>query len=315
MDTDSTTQVSAPGRFILFGEHAINFGQPAIALAVDYRMRCTAKLSTKFTVNGEAMEAGKHPHARAAVIHGWTDMDKPLALSLTSEIPEGLGLGDDAATTVACLGALSMVHDHIIFEHIAKNSFEATCEATEGAIPLDTSISTHGGALMLDTKPGNNTLWTFKKKDETWYVEDLDISGMNFILGYSGAPSPETEMAVKIRRFREKNSFARDIIKDMGKICREAYTALEKKDIEKVGELMNKNHRSLVNIGIGNPALEKLINAASRHSYGVKITGAGGGGCIVALAKESESVITAIENAGGKAFQLSLAKEGLKPDD
>jgi mevalonate kinase len=315
MENELASVVSAPGRFCLFGEHALNFGHPAIALAVDFRVKCSAQLSPKFMVNNEPLEPGKHPHARAAVIHGWTDMDKPIALSIESGIPPGLGLGGNAATTVACLGAISMLHDHLIFEHVAINSFGAVSEAGDVSNPLDTSISTHGGAVMLDSRVSGKTIWVIKKGDKTWYVNEVHLPEMSLVLGYTGVPSPEAEMIAKINRFYERNSFARDIINDIGKIPREGLAALENNDLVKVGELMNRNHRLLLNLGVGNPALEKLIQAASRHSYGAKITGVGGGGCIVALAREPEKAMKAIEGAGGKAYLLPLATDGVRPED
>jgi len=307
--------VSAPGRFFLFGEHALDYGNPAIALAVDFRVKCSAQLSPRFMVNDEPLEPDKHPHARAAVIHGWTDMDKPISLSIESGIPSGLGLGINSATTVACLGAISMLHNHLIYEQIAMNSFDAINEVGNGCSPIDTSISTHGGAIMMDSKACEKTLWALKLKEKIIQMNDIKLPEMSFVLGYTGVPSPEANMIAKIQRFHERNSFARDIIKDIGKISLEGYAALENNDLAKVGELMNRNHRLLVNLGTGNPALDKLIQAVSRHSYGAKITGMGGGGCIVALAHDPEKAMMAIEGAGGKAYLLSLAKEGVRPDN
>lgn len=315
MENELASVVSAPGRVLLFGEHALNFGHPAIAVAVDFRVKCSAQLSTRFMVNNEPMEPGKHPHARAAVIHGWTDMDKPIALSIESAIPPDLGLGVDAATTVACLGAISMLHDHLIFEQVAVNSFDAICEVGGACNPLDTSISTHGGAAMLDSRANEKTLWVLKKDNKTWHVNEVHLPEMNLVLGYTGIPSLEAEMNVKISRFYEKNTFARDIINDIGKIPQEGFAALESNDLAKVGELMNKNQRLLANLGVSNTVLERLIQAAARHSYGTKITGTGSGGCIVALAREPEKVVKAIEGAGGKAFLLTLARDGIRPED
>jgi mevalonate kinase len=168
---------------------------------------------------------------------------------------------------------------------------------------------------MLDFRASEKTLWTLKKGNKTWHVNDVQLPEMSLVLGYSGIPSPEAEMIAKVNRFHEKNSFARDIIREIGEIPREGLAALENNDLAKVGELMNRNHRLLLNLGVGNPVLERLIQAASRHSYGAKITGAGGGGCIIALASEPEKAMKAIEGAGGKAFLLTLARDGVRPED
>ncbi|MDO9537963.1 MAG: hypothetical protein Q7J68_06560 [Thermoplasmata archaeon] len=309
----SEAQASAPGRLVLFGEHAVNLGQPGVALAVDFRVKCTAQLSSRFTVNGEDLEQAKHPNVRGAVIQGWTDMDRPIGLTLDSAIPPELGLCNESATTVACLGAISMLHDHLIFEQVGKGAFEARRDIDQGCTPLDTSCITHGSSIFLDSQERDNLLWSIDNGQKKWYLHDVEIPEMNLVLGFSSVP-PQVDMRTKIMRFHERNSFARDIVKDIGKVTREGYEALMKKDLVLVGEIMNKNNRLLVNLGASTPALEKMVMAAARHSYGVKITGTNGN-CIVALARNPEEVIKAIESAGGKAFIIQLANEGVRPED
>jgi mevalonate kinase len=315
MPKDIATQASAPGRVVLFGEHALDFGEPAVALAVDMRARCSVQMAARFTVDGDELDSWKHAHIRNAVLNGWTDMDKPLAISTGTDIPPELGLGGLAAGTVACLGAISMIHDHIIFEHVARNAFLTHCEAEGGCIPLDTSASTHGGCVAVSQKPFGDTLWSFKGRDRAWHAREIEAPEMQLVLGYSGAPSPAMEMRNKVFRFQQRNSFARDIIKDIGRVAADGQAALVSGNLDEIGRQMNLNNRLLTNLGVGTPALEKLILAASRHSYGAKITGLGGGGCMIALAKEPEKVASVIEAAGGKAFILTISREGLRPED
>ncbi|MBA3045167.1 MAG: mevalonate kinase [Candidatus Thermoplasmatota archaeon] len=315
MTKEAENRVSAPGRIILFGEHAFEFGEPAVAIAVDMRARCSAQVSGRFMVDEEELDQKKHAYVRSALLNGWTDMDTPVAVSTESDIPPELGLGGLAAGTVACLGSISMLHDHIIFEHIALNAFQAHCEVEKESIPLDTSISTHGGGIMLGVTQADNCLWTFRNQNRIWYAHDVELPEMELVLGYSGTPSPANEMKSKIARFRQRNSFARDIIRDMGKVTREGHSALVEGNLTEVGRLMNANHRLLTNLGVSNPALEKLVQAASRHSHGAKLTGYGGGGCIIALARDADKVAEAIENAGGKAIHLKIATDGLRLED
>ena len=315
MARDTAARASAPGSVILFGEHALEFGEPAVALAVDIRASCGARVSDRFTVNDEELDQKRHAYIRGAVLNGWSDMDTPIAVTPETDIPPELGLGGQGAGTVACLGAISMLHNHIIFEYAAKNAFHTHCEVDGRCVPLDTATSTHGGGVMLDTGAGENQLWAFKDRNRTWHAHDIELPEMELVLGYTGTPSPAREMRNKISRFHQRNSFARDIIKDIGATAREGHAALLDGDLEGIGRSMTGNHRLLVNLGVGTPALEKLVRAASRHSYGAKITGPGGGGCIIALARDAERVSEAIESSGGKAFGLTIASEGLRPED
>lgn len=313
--TKENTHVSAPGRIILFGDHAINFGGPGVALAVEYRVHCNVKINSKFTVNSEDLDQKEHPYVRGAVLQAWTDMDRPISILKESNIPEGTGLGEKSASTVACLGAISMIHDHLIFEEVARNAFEVHYDVEKTGTPLDISTSTHGRSVFLSSIVKDNPLWTFQKKDKQWTVHDLEMPELNLVLGYTGIPAPEKEMASKIQRFYQRNNFARDMMNDLSKISAEGYEAIRAGSLEEIGRIMTNSHKILVTLGAGHPMLDKLIKAVSRHSYGAKLTGSGGGGCIIALTHDPEQAMADIESAGGKAYLLKLASEGLRLED
>ena len=309
------THVSAPGRIMLFGDYAVDFGGSGIALAISQRVHCKAKVSPNFMVNGKELDQKEHPYTRGAVLQAWTDMDRPISIESDSKIPEGTGLGEDSASTVACLGAISMIHDHLIFEEVARNAFEVNYDVEKTGTPLDVSISTHGNGVFISCTSKENPLWTFQRKDKQWTAHDLEIPDMNLVLGYTGIPSPKREITSKIHRFYERNSFARDMMKDLCKISAKGHEAILSGNLELTGQFMNQYHKSLVTIGAGHPMLDKLVKVVSRHSYGAKITGSGGGGSIIALTNDPERVSQEIEKAGGKAFILELASEGLRLED
>ena len=307
--------VSAPGSVILFGDHSVNFGGSGVALAIEQRVHCRVKLSPRFSVNGEELDIQKHPYTRGAVIQAWADMDQPLEILLESEIQDGAGQGVLAASTVACLGAISMIHNHMIFEDIAKNAFEVHHSVENGGTPLDISAATHGHGIYLSHDRGKDPLWTFNKNEIKWTAHDLKIPDMNLVMGYTGIPAPEKEMQAKIWRFHQRNSFARDMVKDLQGITRKGQEAIVAGDLEEMGDLMNRSHKLLVTLGAGHPMLDKLTQAAARHSYGTKLTGSGGGGSMIALTHEPEQVIKAIEAAGGMAWKLEMADRGLRLEE
>ena len=308
---DDGTHVSAPGHVLLFGDHALNFGGPAIALAVEHRVHCRARLNSKFTVGGEELDGAKHPHTRAAVLQAWTDMDKPLAIEFDSLIPPGIGIGLQAAETVACLGAISMLHDHLIFEEIARNAFEVMQEVERAVTPLGISSSTHGRGIFLSCHALENPLWTFKE----WSVHDLKMPDAALVLGYTGIPADDSEARAKVGRYYERNSFARDLMKDLCQTSAEGHKAVVKGDLEGTGRLMTQSHKLLVSLGAGHPMLEKLVQAAERNSFGAKLTGSGCGGSIIALTECPEKVVSDIIEAGGQAWKLELTERGLNLED
>ncbi len=315
MTKDAGTHVSAPGRVILFGDHSVNFGGPGIALAIEHRVHCKVRLNSKFSVDGEDLDTQKHPYARGAVLQTWTNMDKPLAIDFESKIPEGTGLGEVAASTIACLGAISMIHNHLIYEDIARNAFEIHHEVEKDGTPLDISAATHGQGIYLSCHAEKNPLWTFRKENKEWTIHDLDMPDMNLVLGYTGIPASEKEMQAKILRFYQRNSFARDMITDLCRISAKGHEAIASGNLEETGRLMTKSHKVMMTLGAGHPMLDKLFQAASRHSYGAKLTGGGGGGSLIALTNDPEKTILAMEKAGGKAWSLELAAQGLRLED
>ncbi len=313
--SESSASVSAPGSLMLFGEHAVNYGEPAVALSINERSICNARVSNKFTVNDEELEQNKHPHIRGALLQGWTDMDTPISFTTETSIPPSWNLAV-SSMTVACLGSLSMLHDHVILEEVARKAFEVEFDVLGKIVsPLDTITSTYGSATVMKKQPSENFLWKVEKEQKTWYAHHCEVPDMQFVLGNTGSPSPTSQMVEKVKRFYERNAFARDIIKDIGQTSLEGADALKKGDVEKVGRMMSANQKLLLTLGVSHSMLEKLISAAARHSYGTKLIGMGGGGCILALTDTPEKVCEAIEQVGGQPNLVNVEKEGLRIED
>ena len=109
-----------------------------------------------------------------------------------------------------------------------------------------------------------------------------------------------------------KNSFASDIIDEMGDTTLEGYDALKRGDVEELGRLMTNDHKLLSILGVSCKELNKLVNASLPYSYGAKLTGSGGGGCMVALTDEPEKVAEAIRSRGGMPYIMNSGSEGVR---
>jgi mevalonate kinase len=105
------------------------------------------------------------------------------------------------------------------------------------------------------------------------------------------------------------------IIETGGKIALGAVGALRNHDLQAVGDMMNINHALLSAVGVSHEALERLVSAARKSgALGAKLTGGGGGGCMIALAHEKKlkRVARAIEQVGGTAFEARKSDEGVR---
>lgn len=301
---------SAPGKVILFGEHAVVYGEPALALAVNKRTTCkVSKSSKQTTVNGHKIDEKYHGYILKGIKR--TGIDYPLEILTESDIPSGAGMGSSAAITVSTLGCLYELKEGVDEKEIAEDAFEVEYEVQGGASPIDTSTSTHGSAVILSNDKRPNFLWKIKKKDTFWNIHHLSIPDMNIVVGDTGIHAPTGPLVDKVRRFYINSNFAKEIINDIGELVLEGAEALEENNLKKVGKIMNKNHKLLSILGVSHPKLNGLVRAAKRYSFGAKLTGAGGGGSMIALTDRPNKVAEVIEEREGTAYILDSTKKGL----
>ncbi len=299
---------SAPAKVILFGEHAVVYGEPAIAVSINLRTTVAVAKGKNFTVNGRPLEDKFHRYIKNAIDLLWNG--EPLEIVTYSAVPSSSGMGSSASITVAIVSALLHLNQDLSEENVAKKSFEVEYITQGRASPIDTSTVTHGSGILISRKMGDNFLWDIEKGRVKWYIHHLDAPPLKLVVGFSGIKGNTALMVEKVRRFYTWNSFAREVIREIGKITLRAVDALRNGDYETIGELMNRNNRLLTILGVSHPKLREMIEEASRYSYGAKITGAGGGGSIVALTDEQDEVAKAIERVGGKAYKVEISRKG-----
>jgi mevalonate kinase len=302
--------VSAPGKFILFGEHAVVYGEPALALAIDLRMTVTLRESTdgQFTVNGRPLEVYKHRYIKKAVELFYDG--PPLTIRSKSTIPNAAGLGSSAAITTAMVGALMQLQGTFTEEELARNAYKVEYGVQGMSSPTDTSVSSHGNSILLTSEPQENHLWTIKQDDHSWSINHIDVPDLTIVIGHTRTGANTPKQVAMVRRFVESNAFAKDVVHDIGKITVEGAACLRRGDKERLGELMNRNHDLLTILGINTRRLQDMVDKVQSHSYGAKLTGAGGGGCIIALTDEPEKVSDAVERLGGIPFIVKTTKQG-----
>jgi len=302
-------RASAPGKFILFGEHAVVYGKPAVAIAVDRRIEVSIRRSQSLSIDGKR-RSGARSYIKNAVDRLWDN--GPLDIRTRSNLPAASGLGSSAALTVATVASLLQMQGRFSRPEIALNAFLTEYEVQNGASPTDTSTSTNGGAVMVGAE-GDRVLWRIEKEDKKWAVSSLEIpSSLDFVVGVTGVRAPTSGMVARVRRFVDSSATGMQIINEIEAVALEGVKALEAGDKERLGELMDENQSHLFSLGVSHSKLEKLINAARKHSYGAKLTGAGGGGSMVALTDEPNAVMRDIELAGGRPIHVRIDREGVR---
>ena len=297
---------SAPGKLILFGEHAVVFGEPALATAIDLRTEVYARSHPEWLADGASLDEPKYRYVRAAVERAWTG--GPLWFEIRSMIPSGSGLGSSAAVTVASLAALrALSRSSTIPEEIAAEAFAVEHEVQGRASPIDTSTAAHGGGLLVARERGEGFLWSIARDDRRWFLHDVRLPRMSLVVGNTGVSAATGPLVANVKAFVEGDARAAAMIREIGTITTLAVSALHAGDFGTVGALMARNHRLLDRLGVGHPMLDRLVEASAPVSYGAKMTGAGGGGSMFALTDRPNDVAAAIEAAGGRAFLVESA--------
>lgn len=318
---------SAPAKVILFGEHFVVYGEPAIVLAIDKRAYAEAELrddkrlylhSVNLNLSGYfeseffKIEQGDAKGAKSKFEPLKLAVEKVLEIygenvgldvEVNSTVPVAAGLGSSAAVAVAVTAAVgAILNVKMSKEAVFRISYEAEKIVHGTPSGVDPAISTFGGALLFQMDAG---------------FKPLDVKAdVPLVIGCTGV---ERSTRVQVAKVRDgKNKYPR-IIDPMMRAAREivlrAINALKEDDLETLGDLMNINHALLCGLGISDESLEWLINAARKAgALGAKLTGAGGGGCMIALAENErlEQVMEPIQRAGGRPFIVRKTDEGVK---
>ena len=299
---------SAPGKVILFGEHAVVFGEPALAMAIERRTKVEVQKGDRPMLNGRPFTREEYPYLFDSLQRALGSPD--CSVSVRSTLPLGGGLGSSASLAVACIA--SAWGPPVRPEKTAREGYEVELAVQGRASPIDTSTCTLGQGVLFQREKGAGFVWEIERGGVRWNVHRMGLPECYFVIGMSGIPSPTGPMVAGVKARVEGNGEARDAIVRIGEIVREGLKALQQKDLEKVGGLMRENQSLLDTLGVGHPALTQMIEAVSSCSYGAKLTGAGGGGSMIALVDDPKEALGKIKALGFEGFFARPATEGVQ---
>lgn len=302
------------GKVILFGEHFVVHGVPGIVSATDAKTDAEVKKGEKgLIINDERTGSkGYTEKKKLQQIESIERMlkaigmapDTPMTIWLGGDLPGFSGLGASAASSVAIARAISQEFNlNLSNERINEVSYEAEKAYAGNPSGIDNTAATFGGFM-----------W-FKKNLSGGrdFVERINIpKPVEIVIGSTGKVADTKAMVEGVAERKKKNPEKYDpLFKRAEEIAIEGRKAIEAGDFKKVGELMNENHTILQGIEVSSPELDMLVDLARKQgAIGAKLTGGGGGGCMVALTPGKdlqEKVASAIEKAG---FQVLRTKVG-----
>jgi len=314
-------EASAPGKVILVGEHFVVENQPAIAVALDLRAKVlvevlegepkieiTSKnlvISEVFTLTSVNKESPLYPiYYAAKTTMDFIGKEKPLRIIIDSEIPPAAGMGSSGSVAVATVAATSSALGVSLGkEDISRLAYQAEVIVHGKPSGIDNTIATYGAAIAY-------------RKTEGFVELKADFSPVLLVLADSGIPRSTGEMVRRVRALKERYpKIMNPLYHAAGHLAIEAGKAIEAGDFERLGELMNINHGMLSAVGVSNLVLEKLVYVARKSgALGAKITGAGGGGFIVALCwrEDAEKVAESLRNLSSRVIVGQISQEGVR---
>ena len=315
----------APGKCILFGEHAVVYGHPAVAVAIDSGVEIELTESDSWTIEGMPFHSEKHPHISHILDDVFNYDGKPLKINIASGLFSAAGLGSSAALSNAMGAAvLRMMDTNAELDSIklARIGHAAEAKAQFGrASPTDTATSALGGCVVVSGEQVEGTEHIFDatlhtpEGERKWSVCQVDLpSDLDawLVLGFTGIGSPTGEMVAGVAKLLEEDPSKHQEMDSIAIITQAGLTALGAGNLKAVGMAMDACHEKLQNIGVSSPELNALVEAVRPHSIGAKLTGAGGGGCMVALTQYPQRVAEAIEVAGGTPLISRLGADGVR---
>ncbi len=300
----------APGKCILFGEHAVVHGAPELVFAIDLHTQVFVRASDAFRLNNDPEARQRNGYFRSAVEQAWAK-GPPVDVRAVSRIPRAAGLGSSAAFTAALAATFAAAEGGIERPALAQRSFEIE-RGTQGVgSPGDTSTVVAGGYLAINGGSGD-PLWSVWAEDHRWEVRRVPDPNWVWVVAHSGIPR-STGDAVRAVGRRLARADGPELLAEFASVAREGIDAVAQGDRGRVSELLRRNQELLREVGVSHPRLEALIEAAAPAAEAAKLTGAGAGGSIVALpvpGKEAE-LVRRLARAGGLPFVVRAAPEGV----
>jgi mevalonate kinase len=275
------------GKLILVGEHAVVHGHPALAFAVSLGTRVTLRARP----GPREIAAPWHDELLERALDVALD-DLPARVRIETTLPIGRGMGSSAALSVALVRAAAAARG--LPEPAAPDLFTRALELERvfHANPsgLDVAVSVYGGVLRYRR---TDPITLEPLAAPTWQVVVIDS-------GFAGSTK------ALVAGVTSRRPAIDPLLDRIGALVDEAQRALH--DPAALGPLLNENQALLKQIGVSTPTLDEICALAlSAGALGAKLSGAGGGGVVLALVDDPEPVEAAARAAGLQAWRCAPA--------
>ena len=303
---------SAPAKIILFGEHFVVHGTKAILAAIDKRVTVTSSFTEDKTIKInselgtiEVPISSSHEEVKSEfkpfiflankIINSNQNVNG-LETTINSDIPIGVGLGSSSACCVAAAASISELFKQLSSEEILNLSIEAEKTIFPNTSGADCTVCTYGGMIGYPN---------IEKIDNTF--------DLNLLIANSMIPHNTKNSVEKVNKFKENDEDRFSKLCDLENgLIDEVIVAMKNNDATTFGLKMSENQKYLEEIQVSNDTLRGMISSLKEISLGTKITGAGDGGCIIALVKdENMDKVPALLPKDKECFSAKIDTKGV----
>ena len=303
------------GKTILFGEHFVVYGLPAIASALGAFTTADVKVieGSGWTVDDQRLatpgyKKKKYDESMQSIInvinHLKIDIvNQKLEITFAGNLFAASGVGASAAQCTSLARALSESFNlNLDNEKINEAAYEGEKAYHGTPSGIDNTASTYGGLIWFvkNLSGGKNTMDLLQSPRK-----------MLLVIANSGITASTTEVVADVRRLKEENPEKfENFFSQYKKLAEEAKKTLLEGNIVAIGNLMNKNHKLLQQITVSGEINDQLVEIALKNgAIGAKMTGTGRGGLVICLAENEdiqEKIVNAIEKIGYNAWKTTI---------
>lgn len=310
---------SAPSQAFLLGEHAVLYGSPALALSIDKRTYATSRRLDEGLIRIKSDLLGELEERRDQPISKNPDLEKVAAgvrellsryeiqsgveLNIRSEVPVGSGMASSASVAAAISKSLDGLFDLGMDDDELLESVYLFERIIHGrASKTGPACAVLGGVIWVE--------WS----GESMSAKSLGFKDVPLVIACTGEPSPTKKMIEKVSKLGNLLPNVTDsIVKTISELVVRGKTALVEGDLALLGTLMNVNQGLLYALGVSSWWIERILwRAREEGAYGAKLSGAGGGGCVVILHPEPRVLARQLESVAVRVFPAGVAREGAK---
>jgi len=295
----------AKGKVILLGEHAVVYGMPALVVGIDQGAQASVTIDGNCSITLGNRQARPGDGELGIAFKALMDSldTPPLRATIDLRVPAGCGLGASAAAAVAlakaALDTIEPASSESAFRNKrvlkAAHAWEKIFHGNPSGV--DALAALLGGCFVFTRSDGPEPIQLLRP--------------IQLAVAVADAPADTRTQVTRVADRYEADSAGVDrIFERIRSLVESAQLTLAEGAVAPLGNLMNENHRLLRELGVSTARLDSACeHARQAGALGAKLTGSGGGGCVVALCAEDPGpIIRAWANQGLSCFSTTIGQ-------